>query len=229
MILDGARRFISKKMRKIDFLNTNYPQDYDAVNAEYKRLRRELDALQTVIENLSNYEFGGAVMKNFTKLGNRLSSTTSLKVFESKDIYSQAAFIGEEVSNTTHNGAVKSAGAKFSEAYQKISAAKRDMNAKLKDVLGSLKVLKDEIATINSLRDKADNLRYDLEVLIQDGNGSKTQVDSLTSEFNSKALEALRGMKTFMGDVGMAGLLKKAAAIHRDFNEDASRSLSNVQ
>lgn len=229
MVLEGAKRFISKKMRNIDFLNTNYPQDYDAVNAEYRRLKSELDVLQAVLENLSNYEFGGTVMKNFTKLGNKLSSTTSLKVFESKDIYSQAALVGEEVSNTTHNGAVKSSGAKFSEAYQKISAAKREMNTKLKDVMGSLKVLKEESKTINGLRQKSEDMRYDLEVLIQDGNGTKTQVDTLTSEFNSKALEALRGMKTFMGDVGIAGLLKKIAAVHREFSDEASRSLSNVQ
>lgn len=228
MVLESAKRYFTKKMRNIDFLNTNYPQDYDAVNAEYKRLRNELDGLQAVLENLSNYEFGGSVMKNFSKLGNKLSSTTSIKMFESTDIYSQAALIGEEVANTAHNGAVKSTGAKFSEAYQKIAVAKREMNTKLKDVMASLKVLKDESKTINGLRKKAEDMRYDLEVLIQDGNGSKTQIDTMTSEFNSKGLEALRGMKTFMGDVGISGLLKKVSGIHRDFADDASRSLSNI-
>lgn len=229
MILDDAKRYVTRKMKKIEFLNTNFPHDYEAVNTEYRRLRNELDVLTAVVENLSNYEFGGAVMKNFTKLGNKLSSTTNLKMFGSNDIYTQAAIVGEDLSNTTHSSSIKSVGSKFSEAYQKISAAKVEMNNKLKEVMGSLKILKEESKTIDGLRRKAEDMRYDLEEKIQEGNSPKTQVDGMTSDFNAKSLEALRGMKTFMGDVGISGLLKRTASIHREFSEESYRALSNVQ
>lgn len=229
MILDDAKRFVTRKIKKVEYLNTTLPHDYDAVNTEYRRIRNELDVLSSVVESLGNYEFGGSMMKNMGKLGNKLSSSTRLKVFESNDIYTQASLLGEELSNTTHNSSIKSLGAKFSEAYQKISAAKKDMNSKLKEILSSIKVLREEAKAIDSLRKQADDLRYDLEEKIQEGNSSKIQIDSATSDFNTKALEALRGMKTFVGEAGILGLLNKIMVTHREFSEESSKALSNVQ
>lgn len=229
MILDDAKRYVTRKLKKIEFLNTNFPQDYEAVNTEYRRLRDELDALVSTIERFGNYEFGGSVMKNMGKLGNKLSSTTSLKMLKSNDLYTQAALVGEELSNTTHSSSIKSTGSKFAEAYQKIAEAKVEMNNRLKDVLKSLKVLKDEAKVIDGLRRKAEDMRYDLEEMIQEGDGSKLEQETLTNDFNSKSLEALRGMKTFMGEVGIAGALKKVASVNREFFEESHRALSNVQ
>lgn len=228
-MLDDAMRFMTRKIKKIEFLNTSYPQDYEAVNIEYRRLRDELDVLSAVIENFSNYEFGGSVMKNFTKLGNRLSSTTSLNIFRSSDIYTQAALLGEDLSNTTQNSSIKTIGAKFSEAYTKIKAAKDEMNSKLKEIQKSLHVLKDEAKAIDTLRKKADDLRYELEGSIQEGDCSKAQIEAKTTEFNSKAFETMRGMKTFMGEVGVSGILKKIVTIHREFSETSHKILSNIQ
>ncbi|KAM0681467.1 hypothetical protein GINT2_000669 [Glugoides intestinalis] len=228
-MLDDAMRFMARKIKKIEFLNTSYPQDYETINTEYRRLRDELDVLSAVIENFRNYEFGGSVMKNFTKLGNRLSSTTNLDIFKSSDIYTQAALLGEDLSNTTQNSSIKAIGAKFSEAYTKIKAAKDEMNSKLKEIQMSLNVLKDEEKSIDSLRKKTDDLRYELEGSIQEGDCSKAQTEARTSEFNSKAFEAMRGMKTFMGEVGVSGILKKIVLIHREFSETSHKILSSIQ
>lgn len=227
MILDDARRYVTKKLKNVEFLNTSYPQDYEAVNAEYRRLRNQLDFLTAVVEGLGSYEFGGSVMKNFSKLGNKISSTTSLKVFKTEDIYTNAAMLGDELSNTTHSSSIKATGQRFSETYQSISEYKKRMNGKLKEVIGSLSVLKDESKVIDTLRKKAEDLRYDLEIMIQDEEGSKVEIETLTNKFNSKSLEALRGMKTFMGEVGISGLLKKTAEIHREFCIDSGKALSN--
>lgn len=227
-MFEEATRYVTRKIKKIDYLNTQPPQDYEAVNTEYRRLRDEMDMMSAVLEALSNYEYGGAVMKNVKNITNKISSGTSINMLKSSDIYTQAATVGDELANTTHNSSIKAIGNKYSEAYLKISECKKQMNSKVKDILGSLKVLRDEAKTIDSLRRKSSDLRYDLEEKIQ-GDGSKREIDALQTEFDSKSLDALRGMKTFIGEAGIAGLLKRAASAHQGFTEAAYKALSNVQ
>ena len=227
MLFDDAKRFINKKIKGIEFLNTHYPQDFETVNVEYKRLRDELDKLSSVLEKLSTYEFGGSMMKNVSKIGKKLSSTSSF--LSSEDIYTDAAQVGEELANTTHSSSIKGIGNKFSEAYQKIAEAKRRMNLILKEIAGSLKVLREDSKSIDTIRRKAEDLRYDLEEKIQENTVPKSEIETVSVNFNTKSLEALRGMKTFMGDAGVSGLLKKTAQAHREFNEVSLKALSTVE
>lgn len=228
MKFEDTKKFITRKLKKIDFVNTNYPQDYDAVNTEYRRLRDGLDYYSGLIDKLSSYEFGGSVMKNVTQLTNKISTNPTLGFLKSCDLYTEAANVGEELSNTCHSSSIKSTGTKFSEAFQNIKEAKRKMNESLKEVHHSLKTLKGEAKMVDSLRHKAESLRYDLEVIIQENTGTKAEIEALTGEFNAKSLEALRGMKTFMGEAGLTGLLKKTAAIHREFSDASAKALSVV-
>lgn len=227
-MFEDAKRFVTRKIKKIEFLNTQYPQDYESVNTEYRRLRDELTNFSNALEKLSNYEFGGSVMKNVTKIGKQISSNTKLNILNSEDIYSEAALIGEELANTTHSSTLKSVGNKFSEAFQKIAEAKKQMNSSLKEIMGSLKVLKEDSKSIDAIRKKAEDLRYDLEEKIQENTASKSEIESISTAFNSKSLEAIRGMKTFMGEAGISGLLKKVAQVHREFNDQSCKALTNI-
>jgi DNA repair ATPase RecN len=223
MLFDDAKRFINKKIKGIELINTHYPQDYEPINLEYKRLRNELDRFAGVLDKLSCYEFGGSVMKNVTKISKKLASTSNL--LSSEDIYTEAALVGEELANTTHSSSIKAVGNKFSESYQKVAEAKRQMNASLKEISGSLKVLKEDAKAIDVLRRRAEDLRYELEEKIQANVTPKNELEIISNNFNSKSLEALRGMKTFMGDAGVAGLLKKTAQVHKDFNDLSAKAL----
>lgn len=227
-MFEDATRYVTRKIKKLDYLNTQYPQDYEAVNTEYKRLRDEMSVLSAVIEAFSNYEYGGAVMKNVKSITNKISSSANIDILKSNDIYTQAAAVGDELANTTHNSSIKAIASKYAEAYLKVSEHKKCMNTEMKNILGSLKVLKDEAKTIDSLRKKSADIRYDLEEKIQ-GDGSKQEIDALQAEFDMKSLDALRGMKTFMGEAGVAGLLKRIASAYQKFAECASKALSNVQ
>lgn len=227
-MFEDATRYVARKLKKLDYLNTHYPQDYEAVNSEYKRLRNEMDMMGAVFEKFSNYEYGGAVMKNVKNITNKISSGTNISILKTNDIYTQAAAVGDGLASTAHSSSIKTIGSKYSEAYLKISEHKKQMNARIKDILGSLRVLKDEAKTIDMLRRKSSDIRYDLEEKIQ-GDGSKDEIDALQSEFDAKSLDALRGMKTFIGDAGVAGLLRRAASAHQAFVENAYKALSNVQ
>lgn len=229
MIFDDAKRYLTRKIKKIEFLNTHFPQDYETVNLEYKRLRDELGNFSNVLEKLSNYEFGGTVMKNVSSLSKKLTSSTKMNLMNTDDIYTEAAMIGEELANTTHSSSIKGTGNKFSESYQKVADAKKQMNADMKEVLGSLKVLKEDSKAIDNIRKRAEDMRYDLEEKIQENSASKNEIEALSTSFNSKSLEALRGMKTFMGEAGISGLLKKTALVHKEFSETSYKALSNVE
>lgn len=228
-MFEDAKRFVTRKIKKIEFLNTHFPQDYEAVNSEYKRLRDELSNFANTLEKLSNYEFGGSMMKNVSKISKTISSNTKLNLMNPADIYSEAASIGEELANTTHSNTLKGVGTKFSQAYQKVAAAKKQMNAGLKEVIGSIRVLKEDSKSIDAVRRSAEDLRYDLEEKIQENTEPKSVIEGLSTAFNSKALEALRGMKTFMGEAGISGLLKKAAVIHKEFNEQSAKAFASIE
>lgn len=72
-MFENTTRHIVRKLKRIDYIKTKFPEDYETVNTEYKRLRNELDSLSSVIFSLQSYESGGPMLKSFTKLSNKLA------------------------------------------------------------------------------------------------------------------------------------------------------------
>lgn len=228
-MLNEATRYITRKIKSIEYINTRYPQDYEAINAEYRRLRNGIKLFSASISSLESYEAGGSIMKNFSEAAEKITDT--LKINMPKDgnnLYIQSAKVGEYLANTTHNSSIKNLGNSYALAYEEISKCKKKFNGDLKTIQGSLKVLKDTSKSIDSTRKRAEDLRYDLEEKIQH-EGSKEDIDKLQAEFDSKSEEALRGMKSLMGDIGLAGILKKVAASHKEFFESSRKALENIK
>lgn len=227
MFENAARKFV-RKIKKIDYINTKYPDDYETVNTEYKRLRNELVSLNSVILSLSSYEVGGVVLKSFTKITNQIAKAHRLDFMNVDDMFTRIALVGEELSNTTHNSSIKSIGNSFFEAFSNIHKNKEELNEKLKNIQGSLRVLSDQSKTIDALRNEAADLRYDLEDAIQ-LEGKKETIEMLQKKFDAKSEESLRGMKVFMGEVGVSGILKRVAIAYKEFNSESAKALEIVK
>lgn len=228
-MINDAARYLTRKIKKLDYINTRLPQDYEAINAEYKRLRNGIKLLSAAAESLETYEYGGTIMKNFNDAADKISSALSVKLSrEDTNLYIQSAKIGEHLANTTHNSSTKHIGTSFAQANEKIADYKKKMNEELKKIQASLKVLKEQSKAIDNNRRKAEQLRYDLEESLQE-EATKQVTDPIQTEFDSKAEEALRGMKIFMGDVGLAGIIRKISNAHREFLESSAKVLESVK
>lgn len=227
-MVNEATRKLVRSFKKISFITTKYPEDYENVNEEYKRLRNELNYLYDIVKSLQTYESGGTIMKNFTSMAKKINKSKNLKFLNFDDIYTRAALVGEELANTTHNSSIKTIGTSFSDAFLRVAENKSKFNGELSNILGTLKVLKDHAKMTDTMRTKAYELRYDLEEMIQN-NGNKDDISNLETSFNGKSEEALKGMKAFMGESGVSGILKKIAAAYRNFNLEAAKSLEIVK
>lgn len=229
-MLQEAQKFINKKFKKIDYINTTLPEGYEKINEEYRKVREDIDLLSAVIKNLATYEYGGQIMKSMANWSNVISASSKIKYLKRDDIYTNAGIVGEHMANSVDSSqSFKNISKQFSDAFIKISEEKRKMNEKLNEALTSLSILKKDTKSIDLTRSKTSDLRYDLEYLIQKGHYSETDKKQLQTEYNSNANESLKKMKEFIGDSGISGILTKAVEANKDFAKAMGEYLSKVK
>jgi hypothetical protein len=224
-----AQKYLKRKVKKLDYIHTKLPDNYEINTKTYKKLRDDIDVLSSVIKGFTNYEFGGAILKNFSHIRNVIADTSKTKFLSKNDIYTDAVIVGEQLHSCVDDKAFKETSKSFSDAYAVISEAKTEMNAKLNEALVSLNVLKKNTKQIDMHRNQVENLRYDLEEMLQKGNVSESERTSLTTELNVNAKGAMDEMSNFIGKAGISSILTSVASIHAAFSKKAADALSKVK
>lgn len=225
-MFDDARKYMKRKMNKLEYANVSLPEGYDEAEREYKKLRDNLDMVEAVIKGLSHYEYGGQTFKHFASLSNLMASKSKIKALKREDIYTDASLVGEALADSVENKPFKETSRQFSDAMMKIAEGKTKMNAKLHDAQSSLDMLKKMASNIDDKRKTVFNLRYDLEEAAQAGNSIDGR---MKSEYNTSSNEVLNEMKEFVGDAGISGVLKKIASAQKDFSASSVDYLSKVK
>lgn len=228
-MLKDARKFMARKFKKISYENTRLPEGYEDTTEEYRRVRDDLDMLASALKNIANYEHGGQFMKKLTSFTNTLSSSARIKSLHSDDIYTNAAAVGEHMSQGSQNQGLLRVCGGFSQAFCTISESKAKMNEKMGNVLVSLSALKKDSKKVDEARKNAEELRYKLEEMIQDGNYAESERNKREAEFNFAAADVLTKMKEFVGESGVVSLLKQAADVYRAFLQAGAEALSTVK
>ncbi|KAL6121397.1 hypothetical protein NUSPORA_01684 [Nucleospora cyclopteri] len=228
-MLSDARRFIERKIKKIDYIHTKLPEGYEPVNDQYRKIRNEISVLQGVTKGLANYEFGGTMLKNISNWSAAIAESSNLKYLKKDDIYTDIAFVGAQLGASVSDKKLKGICQNFASAYENIAANKRKMNEKLHDVIQELNILKKKCRHIDHQRTSVRNTRYDLEELLQGNIFKEDEKDNLEERLKHISEKALIEMKEFMHLSLINGILVKIAKIHRDFSEQSTEDLSSFK
>ncbi|OQS53864.1 SWP12 [Ecytonucleospora hepatopenaei] len=224
-MLEDAKRYVERKIKKIEYIHTKLPEGYEEKQNRYRKMRDELNVLQSVVKGLSNYEFGGTILKHFHHWSNTISNTVNLKALKRDDIYTDTAFVGYELSNTVGDKQLKEVCNDFSKAYECISEDKRKMNEKMGDIFEELSILKKKCKQIDHQRKTVNNLRYDLEEILQSNIYKEDQKENLEKKLGETSEKTLVEMDEFMHLSMINGVIKKIAKTHREFCKKAGDHL----
>ncbi|ORD94820.1 SWP12 [Enterospora canceri] len=225
-MMQDAKRYIERKMKKIDYIHTKLPEGYDDVETRYRKVRDEISVLQGVTKGLSNYEFGGTILKNLSSWSTTLGKSTNIKSLRRDDIYTDTAFVGMELANSVSDKHLKQVCSDFSASYEGIAADKRKMNEKMSDIVEELAVLKKKCRHIDHQRTTVKNTRYDLEELVQSNVYKEEEKEALEKKFTKNAKEVVVDMTEFMHLSMINGIIMKIAQAHREFCEKAADHLA---
>lgn len=225
-MFQDAKKYMKRKVHKLDYLNVHLPEGYDRAEEEYKSLRDNLDMVSAIIKSLSHYEFGGQAFRQFASLSNLMASKSKIKALKREDIYTDAGLVGVHLADSVENPSFKNTSKQFSDALLQIAEAKTRMNARLHDAQSALMELKRKAKDIDDKRKLVFNLRYDMEEAAQAG----TVADGrMQSEYNTNTNEVHSEMRDFVGDAGLSGILKQITSAHKDFSASSVEYLSKVK
>lgn len=222
-MFSDAKNYMKRKIHKLDYVHTALPENYEATEAEYKKIRSDLDMLTAIIKSLSYYEYGGQYFKQFASLTNMVASKSRIKSLKREDIFTDAARIGVHFGESSEDKAFKKTSEKFSDAWLAVSDDKAALNAKLADIQATLSALKKEVKSIDARRSKLGKERYELEEAAQASEPVDTQKKSM---YESEAKTAMSEMKEFMGDAGLSGIMKKIVSAYKEFSAASASHLS---
>lgn len=227
-MFDDAKKYVKRKINKIDYRNVDLPEGYESVEKGYRKLRDNMELITAMISQLSHYEFGGSIMKNVAGVSNFMASKSKIGVLKLDDMYTELGLAGEHLAEATENLEFKNASKKFSDAYYEIAEEKLKMNKELKSISARVSEMKKEAKMVDYQRNQVADLRYDLEELIQHGKYTESLRNTMQSEYNMQANAALNKMEDFIGEEGMVTVLKNVAKKHMEFAKKTAQILSKV-
>ena len=224
-MFSDAKRYLERKVRKLEYVHTTLPESYELINDQYKKIRDEVNALQGVVKGLSHYEYGGTILKNFSHWSSAVAESANIKYLKRDDIYTDIAFVGSQFAGTVTDKKLKEICQNFSVAYEGIASSKRQMNERLNDIIEELTVLKKKCKQIDHQRNTVKNTRYDLEEMLQGNIYKEDEKDRLEQRLKIVSEKVLIEMKEFMHLSMINGILIKIAKVHKEFAERASQHL----
>ncbi|KAI5169945.1 hypothetical protein PAEPH01_1121 [Pancytospora epiphaga] len=225
-MFSDAKNYMKRRIRKLEYKNIKLPSEYEKVLSEYKRVRDDLDMISAIIKSLSHYEFGGQFFRKFASVSNVVASKSRISALKREDIYTDAARVGEHMSESIESPSLNSVSRAFADAWMKVSESKVRMNARLNDVQSSVGGLKRTSKGIDERRGRVFALRYDLEEAAQ--NGESMDIHK-KEEYERDSESVLKEMKEFLGESGLAGIMKRVCSIYKEFSADSSEFLSKMK
>ncbi|KAM0681106.1 hypothetical protein GINT2_000891 [Glugoides intestinalis] len=206
-----------RKIKKIEYKNVHYIPGYEKTEVEYVAMKNSLNNANAMIKNLMSYEHGNRFLKIIKNSIQSFSEKTSLNIYKNKDVFEEMSAVARRMSMMNLDTGCKKTAQRFSDAYKKLSDSKKTLNTRLESIRLQLKEKRNYCIEIDHDRKKLKNMRYSLEVLLQDGgyNGEIRDAEKkIFTEFSSKVLKK---MLQFGEDASIGGILKSISreyAVH---------------
>lgn len=199
---------VLRKIRKVEYTNVHYIPGYESTEKEYLALRQALEDANSMIRDLMNYEHGNKYVKILKSSIQALSDTTSMNIYKSKDIFQDLGMISRRMGMMNLNEEAKLTAEKMSTAYFKLSDSKIGLNNKLENIRLQLKEKRIQSRAVDKYRKTVKNMRFDLEVLLQDSGYNGEIREAEKKEFSTFSNQAIKVMFQFIEDSSISVILK---------------------
>lgn len=218
-----------RKIRTIEYKNVSLVPGYERTEEEYLCLRNSLNSANLMIKDLMCYEHGNRLFKIVKDGLQVLSDKSSLNVYKSKDVFEDLSSIAKKMSMMNLDSEGRSTAFKFSNAYRRISESKKSLNSKLENIRLQLKEKRSQSLDIDRDRKRVKNMRFDLEVLLQDEGYNGEIRDVEKKEFSAFSSKVLKKMIQFVEDASLSHTLRGVAKEYSKYLKETSEILKNME
>lgn len=216
-----------RKVDRIEYTNTDFPNGYEEVQIDYRLIKKRLESIKDIYLHIMTYEHGGDAFKTTKRAIEIVSKKIKPEMYEMKSFFKRIEELTKEISFIKSNDNLKMIASKYSESFLIIENEKNNLNLEFEKIIKDLKELQNKFRKIDDERAEILNLRYDLEKLYQK-NADNEKINEMKNLFHSKAILNKENMENFIGDNGLALILKNAAEMQGKFYEAAAKALKNV-
>lgn len=221
---------ILRKIRKIEYSNVSLIPGYERTEKEYLSLRNNLNDANVLVKDLMSYEHGNRFIKAIKNGLQHLNDKASLTLYKNKDVFESLSSLSKNMGIMSINDEDKKTAERFSCAYRKISDSKKQMNSRLENIRLQLKEKRMQCLDLNKERKKVKNMRFDLEILLQDKgyNGEIREVEK--KEFFNYSSKVLKSMIHFLEDNSqLSRILKEVSKEHARHLKESSDALKEIE
>lgn len=232
---DGMNRIkefakvLLRKIRNIEYKNVNLIPGYEKTEEEYTILKENLNTANILIKELMSYEYGNRYLKVIKNGMATLSDKSTLNLYKSKNIFDEVSSLSKRLSMMNVDSECKVTAENFSSAYRKISESKSTLNTKLENIRLQLKEKRNQCVEIDKKRKNIKNMRYDLEILLQEKGYTGEIRDVEKKEFSKESSETLKAMLKFVEDASIGGVLRSVAKEYASYLRETSEILKVAQ
>jgi len=220
---------ILRKIRKLEYKNVKLIPGYEKSEEEYSSLKHALTSVDVMIKDLMSYEYGSRLLKMIKNGMEKISEKSALNVYKNRDIFEEMSQISRRVSMMSIDSEGRRTAEVFSDLYRRVSESKRKLNARLESLRLQLKEKKQQCSDIDKSRKKIKNMRYDLEILLQDEGYNGEIREAEKKEFSAFSSQVLRSMIQFVEDAYIGKLLSSLSKEYADHLSEISEILKPVK
>ncbi|KRH95182.1 hypothetical protein M153_2200051783 [Pseudoloma neurophilia] len=217
-----------RKVDRIEYLNTNLPNNYEEIQEDYRTVKKKLEILRTSFIKFMSYEHGGSAFKATMRAIEVVGRKISHDSYEMKSFYREAEIAIREITKIRSNDSLKNIAEKYSSALSSIEDSKIKMNDEMEKIIKIIKDLQEQIKEIDESRANILNLRYDLEKLYKKRGPEDPELAQQKTQFHSQVNITREQMTNFIKDDRVFSVLKDSAAVQAQFFEEAANQLKNV-
>lgn len=222
------KKSLVKKLKPIEYKNTDLNPGFIELEEEYKNVRTALKEFKDCLKTFKNYEYGHNSLKKVYDGFKFVEKKTELKLIEQKDLYSLLSSAGYEISKYTTNETRKELALNFKNAYASIKENKDEFNWEVKQLIMSIDVLLQIVNEINKKRKNIRNSRYELELLIVDENYDNELVKENRKLLSAKCKEVMKDMSEFIKDKSLGKIIRKFQKLHCKFFNQMCDELDGI-
>lgn len=222
-------RTVLRKLRKLEYKNVPLIAGYENTEKEYTCLKKAVEGANSMIKELMCYEHGSRLMKALKNGIEVLSEKSTLRVYKNRDVFEELSLLARRVRMMNIDPESSREIEAISGAYGRISESKKGLNERLESIRLQLKEKRMHCVEIDKSRKNIKSMRYDLEILLQDGGYNGEIRDAEKKEFSAYSAQVLKKMLEFLEDSSIERILKSVAREHASHLQEASEVLRKLE
>lgn len=226
--LQAISKSLARTFKKIKFKKVKLIENYEETEAEYKKIKAGIKGLERLIKNLEYYEHGNKLFKGIKESLEYLNNKASMDIYKKTDLFEDAANVGNILEKLESNKDIGRLGKKYSTCFEGISKSKRKFNNQITEVKRQLKEYKHETKHIDFERRRLFNLRYDLELNMNDTGLSEELKTIQINEFKNKSKNILNDMKNFISKNNMEIIMKSIVKYYQKHTDETNELLKDI-